>query len=237
MVTSRSVASSVQKKDVFDVTDCFASIGQQEAVDADPHPEPPENVQNGINIQAEVPGPGGCPSAGTSAAGDCVQGGSSRDDVVASGSGYFAPAWNSPNIANLLFSSPSFLQYQQWKDQQEPHDLCPKIKVSRKSALKYSSILDNDVTGQCDSCPPSYLTRFFLFLRAVQKKLRLAANSGDTDLIRRLLDDGADPCACDHRNRTPLHFAACKGDVSVGESLSWDQMCIMLMSFRHHHAL
>lgn len=53
----------------------------------------------------------------------------------------------------------------------------------------------------------------------VQKKLRLAANSGDTELIRRLLDDGADPCACDHRNRTPLHFAACKGDVAVGEQL------------------
>ena len=54
-------------------------------------------------------------------------------------------------------------------------------------------------------------------LDVVQKKLRLAANTGDTDLIRKLLDDGVDPCVGDCRNRTALHFAACKGDVTAGK--------------------
>ena len=51
---------------------------------------------------------------------------------------------------------------------------------------------------------------------AVEKRLRMAANLGDVDGVHRALEDGADPKACDHRDRTALHFAACKGNVPIG---------------------
>ena len=45
----------------------------------------------------------------------------------------------------------------------------------------------------------------------------MASNLGDVAGVHRALEDGADPKACDHRDRTALHFAACKGNVPIGE--------------------
>lgn len=61
---------------------------------------------------------------------------------------------------------------------------------------------------------------------AVEKRLRMAANLGDVDGVHRALEDGADPKACDHRDRTALHFAACKGNVPIGMYVCMYVVCM-----------
>lgn len=58
-----------------------------------------------------------------------------------------------------------------------------------------------------------------LGLDVLNKKLRTAANLGDVEMIKNLLDQGADPCSCDARSRTSLHFAACKGEIAIAQLL------------------
>lgn len=48
------------------------------------------------------------------------------------------------------------------------------------------------------------------------KKLRFAANLNDIEMVHKLLDDGVDPNSIDSRNRTALHFCACKNFVEIG---------------------
>lgn len=38
-------------------------------------------------------------------------------------------------------------------------------------------------------------------------------------LVRRLLQDGIDPCAADDKGRTALHFSSCNGNESIGKEL------------------
>lgn len=35
--------------------------------------------------------------------------------------------------------------------------------------------------------------------------------------VRRLLQDGIDPCAADDKGRTALHFSSCNGNESIGK--------------------
>ncbi|XP_018114352.1 ankyrin repeat domain-containing protein 54 isoform X2 [Xenopus laevis] len=52
------------------------------------------------------------------------------------------------------------------------------------------------------------------------RKLREAANGNDLDTVRRLLDEGADPCAADDKGRTALHFASCNGNDQIAACTS-----------------
>lgn len=38
-------------------------------------------------------------------------------------------------------------------------------------------------------------------------------------LVRRLLQDGIDPCAADDKGRTALHFSSCNGNEGIGKPL------------------
>lgn len=51
------------------------------------------------------------------------------------------------------------------------------------------------------------------------KRLREAANSNDIDTVRRLLEDGVDPCAADDKGRTALHFSSCNGNETIVQLL------------------
>ncbi|KAK2829397.1 hypothetical protein Q7C36_017387 [Tachysurus vachellii] len=51
------------------------------------------------------------------------------------------------------------------------------------------------------------------------KRLREAANGNDIDTVRRLLQDGTDPCAADDKGRTALHFSSCNGNESIVQLL------------------
>ncbi|XP_076853334.1 ankyrin repeat domain-containing protein 54 [Brachyhypopomus gauderio] len=51
------------------------------------------------------------------------------------------------------------------------------------------------------------------------KRLREAANGNDIDTVRRLLQDGIDPCAADDKGRTALHFSSCNGNESIVQLL------------------
>ncbi|KAL7860418.1 hypothetical protein AOLI_G00167670 [Acnodon oligacanthus] len=51
------------------------------------------------------------------------------------------------------------------------------------------------------------------------KRLREAANGNDIDIVRRLLQDGIDPCAADDKGRTALHFSSCNGNESIVQLL------------------
>ncbi|KAF7698085.1 hypothetical protein HF521_004595 [Silurus meridionalis] len=51
------------------------------------------------------------------------------------------------------------------------------------------------------------------------KRLREAANGSDIDTVRRLLQDGVDPCAADDKGRTALHFSSCNGNESIVQLL------------------
>ncbi|XP_061567117.1 ankyrin repeat domain-containing protein 54 [Cololabis saira] len=51
------------------------------------------------------------------------------------------------------------------------------------------------------------------------KRLREAANSNDTDTVRKLLEDDIDPCAADDKGRTALHFSSCNGNDGIVQLL------------------
>ncbi|GAB6027028.1 Ankyrin repeat domain-containing protein 54 [Chamberlinius hualienensis] len=52
-----------------------------------------------------------------------------------------------------------------------------------------------------------------------EKKLRIAANLNNVDLVRQLLEDGVNPRAFDRRKRSALHFASCKGYTEIVQLL------------------
>jgi hypothetical protein len=83
-------------------------------------------------------------------------------------------------------------------DQQ--HNYSPKIRhVQKLKDVRWMSVLNQKLTGE--------------------KKLRLAANLNEVELIQRLLDQGVDPKSHDSRQRTALHFAACKGHTNIARLL------------------
>ncbi|KAM6914134.1 ankyrin repeat domain-containing protein 54-like [Lycodopsis pacificus] len=51
------------------------------------------------------------------------------------------------------------------------------------------------------------------------KRLREAANSNDSDTVRKLLQDDTDLCAADDKGRTALHFSSCNGNESIVQLL------------------
>lgn len=51
------------------------------------------------------------------------------------------------------------------------------------------------------------------------KRFREAANSNDIDTVRKLLQEGIDPCAADDKGRTALHFSSCNGNENIVQLL------------------
>lgn len=48
------------------------------------------------------------------------------------------------------------------------------------------------------------------------RKLPKVVSGGSYEEVYELLRQGADPKEADNKGRTPLHFAACRGEVGVG---------------------
>lgn len=84
----------------------------------------------------------------------------------------------------------------------DQHEYCGKIRTKKK------------LWSTSKAC---HTNAFGLDL--LNKKLRNAANLGDVELVKNLLDQGADACSCDARSRTSLHFAACKGEIGIAQLL------------------
>ncbi len=58
-----------------------------------------------------------------------------------------------------------------------------------------------------------------LFPHAATRKLSKTISEGSCQQISQLLSQGANPQASDNKGRTPLHFAAVRGQVDIGEYL------------------
>lgn len=111
----------------------------------------------------------------------------------------FELSWQSFNISGVSFSSPAFRNFQDYNIGQSAsqHEFSPKIRTTiRKPSARGNSVINRDFTGE--------------------KKLRLASNLNELDTVQKLLDDGIDPKSFDNRQRTALHFAACKGHTLIG---------------------
>ncbi|XP_013391272.1 ankyrin repeat domain-containing protein 54-like [Lingula anatina] len=52
-----------------------------------------------------------------------------------------------------------------------------------------------------------------------ERRLRNAVNDNDYYAAFQLLDGGVDPCNSDEKKRSPLHFAACKGNERIASLL------------------
>ena len=63
-------------------------------------------------------------------------------------------------------------------------------------------------------CYSSYIMSCLLFLAT--RKLSKSVSEGSYDQISQLLGQGANPKASDNKGRTPLHFAAVRGQVDIG---------------------
>ena len=81
----------------------------------------------------------------------------------------------------------------------EQTDLTTKIRPSRLRTRRHSKVLRTCVG--------------LTFLG--EKRFREAANSGDFEMIERLLGEGVEVSNADSKKRTALHFAAAKGDETI----------------------
>jgi hypothetical protein len=112
----------------------------------------------------------------------------------------FELSWQSLNIAGVSFSSPSFNFYQDWAaPENHQHDYSAKMKVSQRKPLVRNSLLIRNQAGE--------------------KKLWVAANNNELQVVLKLLDEGVNPKSCDSRQRTALHLAASKGSTDIANAL------------------
>ncbi|RWS08855.1 Ankyrin repeat domain-containing protein 54-like protein [Dinothrombium tinctorium] len=77
---------------------------------------------------------------------------------------------------------------------EDQHDFCPKLKFRATNRRWQRWAISHEIE---------------------EKKLRLAANQNQIEVVHSLLNKGVNPKASDGRQRTALHFAACKGNVEI----------------------
>lgn len=103
---------------------------------------------------------------------------------------------------------------------EEQHEFCPKMKNFRQKTheIKRKHIF-KDIAGfqYFRWFVLKFIWHYFQYiLRTGERLLRRASNSDDFETVEKLLNEGIDPQSCDERNRTALHFAACKGNTQIG---------------------
>lgn len=93
--------------------------------------------------------------------------------------------------------------YQTLPTEGEQMELTTKMRSSRLRARRHSKVLRT-----CSGL--TYLG---------EKRFREAANSGNYDMVERLIGEGVSVSCADSKKRTALHFAAAKGDETIVRAL------------------
>ncbi|HCJ12150.1 MAG: hypothetical protein A2Y14_05720 [Verrucomicrobia bacterium GWF2_51_19] len=83
---------------------------------------------------------------------------------------------------------------------------------------------------------PYILTLLLITPLAFAGKIHEAAQSGDIQTVKRLLESGISPDERDEFGRTPLMLAAANGHIDVIDELIWDDANIDLQSFDESYA-